>query len=131
MNDQLQQKLGEILDYLLQTTKAGVDFASQQLPLIAWEQVAFARAWHTAWVVMPVVAALVGWRYVHGWWSRLGGQEDADEKGVCFVVGAIGGGICGITAGVNLYWALMVWLAPRVYLLNWAVDLVRQARAAK
>lgn len=132
MDDRLRQTLAEILDYLLQTTKAGVDFATQQLPLVAWEQVAFARAWHTAWVGIPIVAGVIGWHYVHGWWTTRLAPPDAlvseDEQVACWVVGTIGGGCCAVVAGVNLYWALMAWVAPRVYLLNWAVDLLKKTK---
>lgn len=125
MDPALQQKLAEILDYLLQTTKASVEFAGQQLPLIAWEQVAFARAWHTTLVVLPLVGFAILLHYVRVAYAR---EADEDVRAGLWAAGLVGGVVCAGVAGTNLYWALMAWFAPRVYLLNWAAELVRTVK---
>lgn len=128
MDPVLQAKLTEILDYLLQTTKAGVDFASQQLPLIAWEQVAFARAWYT---VVTTLCVLMGgvllWR-----WPKIREYDKTlciADRGLPTTVATVAFVVLGIATVMNLHAALQVWFAPRVYLLNWAAELVRQAKS--
>lgn len=137
MDPALQQKVTEILDYLLKTTKAGVDFASEQLPLVAWEQVAFARVWYPLVVVLcvagiAVTASTRRWQWVRAWDKE---HTDKEDRGIAISVYTVGmiiaTAILGVALFIHLKIAVLAWFAPRVYLLQWAVELVKSTGVGK
>lgn len=128
MDPELQKRLAAILDYLLETTKKGVELAGEQLPLIAWEQVAYARAWHTTIVcisLLIIFIALRKWKSVRAWDKEHTYAADEGVPTAFYVVAAIV--IPSIVFAFQLNSMLKVWFAPRVYLLEWAVSLASSA----
>ena len=125
MDPELQKKLAAILDYLLETSKQAVDFASDQLPLVAWEMIAYARAWHT---VITVIAALVLLWWLTGMRKVIKGCNDrlpSYDKDLPWALWALCLIPINLTLFIQLSEALKAWFAPRVYLLEWAASLIK------
>lgn len=117
MNEQLQSKLVEILTGIQTATKAAGDFALEQLPDIAMQYVAYGRAIYTVGVgfglLLIAIAMFSAWRFVF-----------KDEEAWTFPM--IVGGVVGfLIATANIGPMLMVWLAPKVWLLQELAKLVK------
>lgn len=121
MNEQLQSKLVEILTSVQAATKAAGDFALEQLPDIAMQYVMYGRAVHSVGLaagVLLTVAVLVFY------WKRraeiFGGYEVWPIPVLMF-----GGAGAVALLAKNLAPAMMVWFAPKVWLLKELAGMVR------
>jgi hypothetical protein len=128
MKEELQSKLVEILTSIQATAGTAKDFALEQLPGIAQEYVAFGRVYHTLWIVsMAVVVSAVIW-----WTVRLYRRASAPEgvwDGMPPLF-ALWFGACAGAAPLgallhNLQPGLLVWFAPKVWLLKELAALVK------
>ena len=61
MNEQLQAKLVEILSGIQAAVKAAGDFALEQLPDIAYQYIAFGRAYYTFIIILAIFGISIGW----------------------------------------------------------------------
>jgi hypothetical protein len=129
MNEQLQGKLVEILSGIVTATKAAGDFAMEQLPDIAQSYVMYGRAVATASFLSMLaffcVSLFVALRY--GYLNKSAVMKTGyytvgswtDER----TAAAIGGTVASIASfavltGATLPSLLLVWFAPKVWLLK-------------
>jgi len=122
MNEQLQSKLVEILSSMQEAAKATGDFAMAQLPEIAQMFVLYGRVSTILFAIMGLALCVAGL-----WLFRLARRSDTmsgDEMG-----GVIGGFLCMFLGapifGLNLSHALLVWFAPKVWLLKEIAGLLK------
>ncbi len=123
MNDQLQGKLVEILSAIQAGARAAGDFAMEQLPDIAQQYVLYGRVVSTAYVVMFALLAIccVATVVMH---AR--GKEDLlDCEPAIVIFGPIGGALSAAIAFVNFGPAMLVWFAPKVWLLKELAGLIK------
>ena len=129
MNDELQNKLAEVLGGIAEGVTQAKDFAVEQLPDVAQQYIMFGMVWETAAFVMLVAATVVcGWMFLHGW--KLANDDeasygDADRGPIMMIFGSIAGGTTAVFCLVQLKAVLLVWFAPKLYLLQGIAGLVK------
>lgn len=117
MKAELNDKLVEILTSIQVATGKAADFAIEQLPDIAVSYIAYGRALYSIVMLFGLVAMCLS---VWGWFRYSKNGQD-----VHFALGLFCG-VIGLAAFVtNLSSALMVWFAPKVWLLKEIANLVR------
>lgn len=122
MNEQLQQQLAEYLKAIAGAAKSGTDFVLTQAPLVVQEKVLYGR------IVEPL-GMLVGLAAVWGGWRLLvAGKPMYAKDDAAFIPLFMIGGILmlagGIAAAVQANATALVYAAPRLYVLEWAMHLV-------
>lgn len=138
MNEQVEQKANELLLSLIDKAQAGMEFASGQIPdvvnqLLMWhfaQSLIYSLIGLLLLFVSPLPAFYIFRRkevegkvvYGPGWSS--GGRVDLDAVGFTVVLTAI-----TWTPGLGIVllnddW-LKIWLAPKLYLLEYAASLVK------
>lgn len=133
MNDELQGKLAEILGSLStqvqQATDASVDFAKEQLPLVAKEIVAWA-IWSNAiaaslCLVGAVACGLLcflAWRLAERAYKKDSNSEEDFFWGMAGLAAAIVGVFLLIFSAARVSGIVKPIVAPRVYLIEWCAE---------
>ncbi len=126
METATNERLNALLDYLTDTMKSGVDFASEQAPLVAKEIAAYGAV--SSWVYVAIGLAVVATgvaatRLIMKWDEQ---KEDFHPK---HMIATFAGVVCvmvgtGIVAS-NLNDAMKATFAPRVYVLEYVAKLVK------
>ena len=121
MKQELQGKLVEILTSIQTAAGKASDFAIEQLPDIAQSYVAYGRA-------SSVIGALLGLIFIGAavWVARQIVKANKAAKPYeepiglnVFAAAAVAVGLSGVTLlAASLQSALLVWLAPKVWLLK-------------
>jgi heme/copper-type cytochrome/quinol oxidase subunit 2 len=130
MNDQIKAEVLSWLKEIAAAVKAGADFIGQQAPLVVQEKVSYARIDYTAWftvgaimliagVVLFFKAVKVSQRVDERWnWSNQKMSDFWMRMGPAIPLLFIGFFAFFATADT----VLMVWFAPRVYILEWLMN---------
>ena len=118
MNNEMQDKLVEILSSIQTATGKAADFAIEQLPDVAQSYVMYGRISITFWLIASLAAIFGSWKLIR--FSRKLLDEDAWSAGGTYgvVFGVAGMFIFPIMAVANLNAAILVWVAPKVWLLK-------------
>lgn len=131
MNEELQSKLAAILGSLSEqvqsATDAGVDFAKEQLPIVAQEVVRWGIAesavWAAFWAIPPIVFLFL---FRRGW--RLAAKHADESDGISIflaVVATVALTAPSIGVVCNVATLTKCIVAPRVYLIEWCADRLR------
>lgn len=127
MTPELQAQLAAYLKTLLETTKAAGSLAVDQLPLIVQEKIAYGRVIETWQLVLFAAVTYLGYRLF-----RWGAREDAKGYGhghEAAMPGLVFGAIVAIVAGlltvIQTSYVAQVWLAPRLYIIEWVAHLAK------
>jgi hypothetical protein len=120
MKDALQDQLAAILAGLGQ----GGDFALRQLPELARQYVVYGRIWYgTAFALSIALCAVcveMGIRY----WRRAP-DRDTDAFGLRMTLWCSGMAVFLVGALATVQTAVLVWFAPKAWLLQEAARLLR------
>ena len=129
MKDELQLKLVEILTAIQVGVGKSADFALEQLPDIAQQYVLYGRVWHTAsvlwWLAILASSVWVALRFgflskkVNGWGSW------TDVRLAAALSGTAAAGISSFILLLELRSAMLVWFAPKVWLLKEVAGLLQ------
>lgn len=120
MNDQLQQKLVEILASIQSAAKATGDFALTQLPDIAQSHVLYGRAVFTVGVMVGLICLIVAIL------SAMAAFKAHKYEGDKFVLVAfISSSISLLFLVANTGSFFLVWLSPKVWLLKELAGLIK------
>jgi hypothetical protein len=129
MNEQLQAKLVEILAGIQSATKAAGDFAMEQLPDVVQQYVLYGRIVSLFWVFVGIALFAIGALSIkraklegHGEWKY---ESFLKDFGLGYWVGTIFCGVGLISAATSTNAALLVWLAPKVWLLKEIAGLIK------
>lgn len=127
MKSDLQDKLVEILGGIQGAVSKGSDFVLTQLPDVAQQYVAFGRVWCFVDIAMCGVILYVGYRLIkYAITSKAVEFGDwAFSRLVSMIAGAIVSLVGFVAMGFAAQGALLVWLAPKVWLLKEIASLVR------
>jgi hypothetical protein len=129
MNDELQNKLAEVLGGIAEGVTQAKDFAVEQLPDVAQQYIMFGMVWETAAFVMLVAATwLFTWMFLRGWKMASDDEasyRDADRGQMMMIFGSIVGVTTAVFCLAQLKAVLLVWFAPKLYLLQGIAGLVK------
>lgn len=124
MKSELQDKLVEILSGIQGAVNKGSDFVLTQLPDVAQSYIAFGRVWCVVEILMS--AAVIG---VGVWALKWGSKKEHGDWDLAPDFARLGGVIAGCFGFVLLVFsvkdALLVWFAPKVWLLTEIAGLVK------
>lgn len=122
MNEQLQKELAAWLSQLREATQSGASFAIDQAPKIVQEKIIVGRVEETVFFV-----ALVALTFGLAWFVRHVSRDDYPSEGA--IIGSIfaGIGMCitAVLSFVAFHNAAMAWFAPRIYVIEWLVGMVK------
>lgn len=117
LNDELQDQLANVIRRAIDVAEAGGEFLAGELPDIAQQYVAWVL-WSSAFAavlatVLSGLAFYLGWKY----------REKSDY--ISLVPGSIIGAFATLPAA--MYWMQVIKciVAPKVVLIDWALELVR------
>jgi hypothetical protein len=129
MNDELQSKLVEVLTGISEGVSQAKDFAIEQLPDVAQQYIMFGMVWETALMGILVVASMLCvWWLV--WGIKKGFSETSTyiEGQAGFFVALVSGVVLAFTGSfaiAQIKPVLLVWFAPKLYLLQGIAGLVK------
>lgn len=122
MKDELQLKLVEILTAIQVGVDKGADFALEHLPDIAQQYVLYGRVWSTVsvlwWLTMLAAFAWVALRlgFLSKKVDRWGNWSNT--RIAAALAGSAATGISSFILQWELRSAMLVWFAPKVWLLK-------------
>lgn len=132
MNDQLQKVLADIITRVTSGADAAIQFGKEQIPevlkqLLIWNFTFSFLIWFsaTAIIVGYVIWMLTKFR----WWFKNQRSNTTEQDAAVTVLSVIWGIITFIMIFVfwcNLDW-LKIWVAPKLYLLEYAASLIKSS----
>jgi len=123
MNDELQSKLVEVLTGISEGVSQAKDFAVEQLPDVAQQYILFGMVWETTLLALyATFIALIAF----GLW-KLWSNDAAGDEAVAGLVVFGGFSLVGLLFAfvIQLKPVLLVWFAPKLYLLQGIAGLVK------
>lgn len=126
MQEQLLAQASNILQSVTDTVSKAADFASSQVPDIALQYVTYGRASTTAFIVIGLLFLLAAWWLAFRVSIKNVYNMGADGRAFSGIFGgtlAIFAGLATVFANINSF--LMVWFAPKVWLIKEIVHLVK------
>jgi phosphatidylserine synthase len=129
LDPELKKQLQQLLATLLANAQDAATWAKGEIPLLIREKIAFGRAWDTSFLILCIIALAVMYKWPFQKW-RSHEFNDNDNKWLAAVLLLILPTIalCIMTL-VMLNSTLLVWFAPRLYIVEWLFDLVRSAKS--
>jgi hypothetical protein len=129
MNDELQSKLVEVLTGISEGVSQAKDFAIEQLPDVAQQYIVFGMVWETALlVILSGITATCVWALVWGFKKLFGETSTYSEENAGLIVALFSGCALAVTGSftvAQLKPVLLVWFAPKLYLLQGIAGLVK------
>lgn len=129
MNEQLQQALASILGKTMQGVEAGVSFLSTEIPDVIHQLLLFKLVWSA--IIAVILATTCFFLISKGWKvSKKANEEvNSSNKGFpWFVYGAV----CVLPSVIMFFVILgslknviQIWLAPKIYLIEYAASLAK------
>lgn len=130
MNDQLQQAVTTLIEKSLRAFEAGADFMAGQIPdvvhqLLVWHMALSAVKCGAA-VLLMIALVIVDWKLFK--YAKKVSEETRMDEALYLGWGAIGS-LARIPAWLatlgllNLTW-LQIWLAPKIFLIEYAAKVV-------
>lgn len=134
IQQELLRRADSIYDGIAATVNKATTFAGEQIPDIAFQYVAWGRGYLTAYMIIALVLFVSGlwlaWRIGFFNSRKLRDDYQGDWHGAR-IMSCIGGiiimGIGFIVMLNNLKEFIMVWFAPKIWLIQEIVHLVKQA----
>ena len=130
MNDQLQKVLADIITRVTSGADAAIQFGKEQIPevlkqLLIWNFTFSFLIWFFA---TSIIIGYVVWMAIKfNWWFKnqktTTTEQDALYTAVCIIWGFISF-IMIFVFWCNLDW-LKIWVAPKLYLLEYAASLIK------
>jgi len=124
MKEQLQGKLVEILTSIQTTVGKASDFAMEQLPDIAMQYIHFKMTWYCVEIVLFSALTIYLWKLGTRCWKVWDTKGDGDY-GFCWFISRAGAIITSFVVVYNLYYSLMILIAPKIWFIYQMVDMVK------
>jgi hypothetical protein len=121
--DTLNLALTQVILKATEGVEQGINFLGEQIPDVAQQVLVYNLSSALLWLFLGV-ALLVATNKTASWWRSC--WEDTEDKlfatVICFTVGGIPSVVIIVC---NMQVALKIWLAPKLYLLEYAASLVK------
>lgn len=130
----MEEKLIEILTSIQSGVAKAGDFAIGQLPDVAQTAVAFGRAWNTIGfailALLTIAVAVVAYKLFKFLLSKhkpnsYGSEDKSFEMGLVAIFGSACALLSSMAAMAMLKQTLLVWLAPKLWLIAELAKLVK------
>ena len=130
MNDQLQKVLADIITRVTSGADAAIQFGKEQIPevlkqLLVWNFTFSFLIWFSATAI--IVGYIIWMLTKFRWWFKNQRSTTTEQDAAVTAVTIIWGIITFIMIFVfwcNLDW-LKIWVAPKLYLLEYAASLIK------
>lgn len=120
MKDELQSKLVEVLTSIQNASAQAADFTMEHLPDIAQSYVVYGMVSSIAWAGVGIITFISMWLLI----VRLERDRDYITSGTFYVCGGMISLVPLVAGLVNLQSALLVWFAPKAWLLKEIASMV-------
>jgi len=123
MNDQLQTQLANILTSISTGIQATGSFVLEQLPDVAQQALVYGRITNTIGLVVALILLVVTISYIR--WVRRLSYNDYGPRDVPIILAMMGALITTIALGAAVPATVLVWFAPKLWLLQHFSQLVK------
>lgn len=117
LTQELLNRADSIFSKIAEAASKAGDFAAEQLPDIAYQFVAYNRAYMTALMVLSIVMFITAIFVVRKFWKA--------SEGAIIFPGALTVIVSFMMFTTNLKEFLMVWFAPKIFIITEIVKLVK------
>ena len=132
MNEQLQKVLADIITRVTSGADAAIQFGKEQIPeilkqLLIWNFTFSFLIWFSATAI--IVGYIIWMLTKFKWWFKNQRTTTTEQDAAVTVLTVIWGFISFIMIFVfwcNLDW-LKIWVAPKLYLLEYAASLIKSS----
>lgn len=132
MNDQLQKVLADIITRVTSGADAAIQFGKEQIPevlkqLLIWNFTFSFLIWFSATAI--IVGYIIWMLTKFRWWFKNQRNTTTEQDAAVTILTVIWGIITFIMIFVfwcNLDW-LKIWVAPKLYLLEYAASLIKSS----
>ncbi len=125
----MKDQLPELLDYIGSICKDSADFVLAQAPEVVQQLILLKRIEYTLALVVCAGITLYLAKAAARWHRKAGDFElfasERDFAKLCTASAAGGGSATALLTYYGLQQTLTVWLAPKVYILEYVTDLVK------
>ena len=123
MANKAEEVMATVLQKAMEVAEKTGDFVTDQAPdvvqqLLVWK---LASAVLVAAVFLFLFAMLTRLAYRATKWDDV----DGDVQAMVIVFGAVGAALCGSVGVHSAMTALQIWLAPKVYLIEYTANLIK------
>lgn len=133
MNEELQKTLADIISRVTTGADAAIQFGKEQIPevikqLLIWNFTLSFLIWFSATAIIIAYTIWLLTRFK--WWFKNQNNTSSEQDSFYIAMLYVGGIISFIMIFVfwfNLDW-LKIWVAPKLYLLEYAADLVKSTK---
>lgn len=125
MNEELQRELKLWLTSLRDHAGRAEDFVLEQAPLVVREYVLLGRVESLLTVLALAIAVYGLARLCHWGVKQSGDHVYGDAAAPACILGGAGVILAGICLICSIHWAVVAWFAPRIYVLDYLVGLVK------
>lgn len=127
--DTTKEQLNQLLSLITESLSQGKDFVLEQAPLIAQEIVQYGRVTKPITTVACAIAVIFCFVIINRGFKTIknaGKYEDCEIfKGSCYIVsGGLTGGCFIVGFCQSLQECILVWFAPRLYIIEYIKDFV-------
>ena len=128
----LDAALAELVTQSVAGVKEGFSFVAGQIPDVVMQLVVYQRVLSTAYFVFGVILLLLAYKAVKAGFEE--SKKPSREQSDGVMVFSIVGGLVSIFGGalftiLNVATMIKVWFAPKVWLIEYAVDLTKKVTA--
>lgn len=135
MDPELKKQLLEMLQHLLSSIEKGATFVTDQIPPLVQEKIALGRIEETLWISVYLISLFAIPLFLvnsvkHFQLATKAELNSSEEtRGIVFgLANAAGVVICffnAIQLFFNMHNFLLVWFAPRIYIVEWLKEMVK------
>lgn len=119
--------LVKMIDVTVESVSDVVEFSKQQIPDIIHQLLVWKIAESIVWLVLGALIMFTGAWVTNRFRERMN-EDEASSGTICQIIVTIVTAFIGICMIVsNLLDVLYIWLAPKVWLIEYAADLIKGA----
>ncbi len=122
-NQELENALVDLINIFVDAK----DFAISQAPEVIQQLLAYSLVYAIIVVCCFPIVAYLSYKFTFVWTDQETDERCDDWKGgkiASCVIGVIGSGICFIAACINFMVVLKILIAPKVFLIEYAANLI-------
>lgn len=119
----MKEKVLENLNYFLEYIKQGTDFIKDQAPLYIQELVTYHCALYTSLVIIGIIGIITCIILIKKA-LKYNSYNDLDKQMTYFIFAMVIGIVSAFFVFLNFSLMLKTWLAPRVFIMDYLMQLV-------